>query len=236
MNVTIISLWVSVYVSIFFMLLIVLSYKWVKLGIKIFTMKLKGRVGLLFREDISGNIGLPIVFYLHKTEIDIGGDKYVVSKEMVENKRFFGLPYVIFPCNDTKTSLGLYYQQSDKDGNALIGEQKYKDGKNNMVDEVRIVREFKPSVSMPPDVLRAIVTSKALTMAIKELFTKYKNQIYLLLGLVAIMGITGYFVYEIYSQILPNMESRIISKINVVISNINVPTAINQSGVEGVLP
>jgi len=183
---------------------IVLTFRYVIFGLKIFFMsiKTKNNVGFVFIRNLSGNYGLPYCVNLLNSSFDIkiGNEKktYFLQKETFRGFTFLGYPACFFNADNMITSIGHHFHQLDEEGNPIYKE----DGEPAMTVD-------KPSFSLDPSLIKAIITGKALTAALEELFLKYKTQIYILIGIGLGIGLTVYLVYEIKSVDIPQIISTI---------------------------
>jgi hypothetical protein len=166
------------------LVVIALTWKWTFFGLKLFIRKMFGKVGLHFIEDLSGDFGMPHIIDLNKSEHKYGTSQYVITKEQIGGPRMFGMPFIMHNSEDTKTNAGIYYAENDKRGLP----------NGNLI-------QVKPSITLPPPLLRAIVHTKALTLAIEELFSKHRTQIYLLMGIGVALAVSIYFSYEAYNKL-----------------------------------
>jgi len=218
---------IYIYVLSLFIFLIILNRTWFFFGLSLIWKRIRGKsIGLLFIKDKTNNIGHPRIINTNNSEHNYKGKTYVInSRQLEDGGRFFGLPYVIVDSEDSKTTIGLYYVQCDPEGNELRVTQNYKLGKKNIVEETPMLRRIKPSVTLTPEVLKALVTSKSLTNVIVELFNKHKTQLYLGIGIAAGVVASAYFSYEVYSNLLPaisNSLEKIINNQKLIIESIEV--------------
>ena len=209
----------SILGAIIFLLfiVIVLSGKWFFFGLKDFVkrMKYKSHHGYMLLVDKGGNIGIPKI-------IDLTKDKYSENDGKVKDGRvwpfstddvmkgsFMGRPFLIKSFDDAKTSIGLYFQESDKEGNPLY--TILADG-----SRIRKISEIKPSVSLSPGFFMALVGDHALTQALKELLQKNGMLLLVLLGVGIGVIVSGFISYTIYSDSVPKIleaiaASRVVS-------------------------
>ena len=187
MNGGTIALIFGIYFVLFIFIFLALSWKWTIFGLKLFFKRTfsKGKVGLHFIEDLSGDFVMPHIIDLSKENHKYGKKEYVINSEQLQGARMFNMPFIMHPQDDTKTSAGIYYAQSDEETGDFNGE----------------ILQTKPSVTLPPSLLRAIVHTKALTLAIEELFNKHRTQIYILGAIGVGLAISVYFGYEAFSKI-----------------------------------
>lgn len=177
-------------------------------GFRIILGKLKYRkdAGLIFLNSQSGNFSFPYVCDLrvNKFEISINKKKYTfpIKRELFhENGTFFGMPYVMYPVEDCKNSIGLYYHESDENGEPLYY---LNDNKQPIMPKLT---KIKNAVSFPPSLIEALVGEEALTEALSKLFKDNQMFFYLIIGNIIVAGISVYFMYELTSTAIPNIES-----------------------------
>jgi hypothetical protein len=187
-------------------LLIIFSGKWFFFGLKDFfaKSKLKSHHGYLFLMDKANNMGLPKIIDLRKDKYSEtldglkDGATYPYSSDDLMKGTFLGRPYLIKGYDDAKTSIGMYYQESDKDGKPLFWLSP--EGKT-----VPKLSELKPSVSLSPGFFTALVGDHALTQALKDLMQKNSTLLYLLLGIGAGIIAIGFLLYNINTETLPQI-------------------------------
>jgi hypothetical protein len=171
--------------------LFALSFPYTMFGLKLMwkNMSTKKNVGLIFIRNMADNYALPHVIDLRNTEykFKVNGQEYtyIIKREHFAGFKFLGLPTAYFDSNNMVTSIGLHSHAMDKEGVPLYHE-----------DGEPVITLEKPSVSMHPSLIKAILGSTALTKAIEEIFQKHKIQIYILGGIG--IGIAGsvYLMYE----------------------------------------
>lgn len=211
---------IVVYALLGISLIFIPVYKWLTFGWKLFikgTLK-KGKVALLFIKDKSNNIGFPRIVNINREEYNIGNKKYLLNENFLGEGRFFGFPYFIFTSNDSKTSAGWYFHKTDEEGIPLFK----KNGE-------KIITPIKPSVSLPPEIFEAIVTSEHLTSKIKELFKKHQVTLYILLGIGGLLLVSVYLNYQVYSEKIPEIlevmknNQELIKNMGGTVDNVRIP-------------
>ncbi len=195
---------ISISILIFLILFIALSGQWFWFGIKYKIHKLKrgSNAGLFFVMNKDKNFGLPINIDLTEDSVEFG-DKHnrkihQYSDDQIAGFRFFGMPCVLADSNDTKTSVGIHYHQTNDNG-----EPQYQE------DGSPTIGIMKPSRSLRPSAIKALIDSRAITQAIGQLFSKYQTQIYLLMGIGIAIGLGGFFLYDIKTTGLPDQTAKI---------------------------
>ena len=196
--------------SVILFFLIIFSGKWFFFGLKdwLKKSKLKSHHGYMFLMDKANNMGLPKIIDLRKDKYSEkkdgvkDGATYPYSSDDCMKGTFLGRPYLIKGYDDAKTSIGMYYQESDTDGNPLFitlpdGSQK------------PMLSEIKPSVSLSPGFFTALVGDYALTQALKELLNSNKITFLLLIGVGIGILACGFLGYTIYSDSLPEILAAI---------------------------
>jgi len=177
-------------------------------GIKLFFKGIfnKGKIGLFFPYDKSENIGFPKIINLNNDMVEFGTKMYPLTQEHFGPGRFMGYPWTIQSENDAKTSIGLYYEQTDSVGDSIECVSAYmnEEGKQEEYSNT-LIKPIKPSVTLPPDIFKGIISAKALVTVIQELFKKHKTQIYLIGGLLAMTAISVYFTFEVKSTSIPEI-------------------------------
>jgi hypothetical protein len=193
-----ISQLVMIFGFFFGILAIALSGKWFMFGLKMFMAKLKykNNAGLMFIKNKGGDFGIPKIINLIEEQYEEGKKDnkkvYPYNADQIAGFKMFSMPSVFFDDEDAKCSVGMVevYQQSNDNG-----------------EPVEQVIPIKPSVSLRPAALKALIDSKALTQAIGELFKQNKTLLMVLVGLGIGIAITAYFSYEAHSNILPEILS-----------------------------
>lgn len=174
-------------------------YQLFALKIMIGKLKYKSNTGLIFMINKAGNFGFPYVVDMRQDTFKIKKDgvnqDYPITKNMVLQGTFFGLPYFIYDIDDVKTTVGLYYHSSDDKGNPLFYDK----------TTVPVLSAIKESVTLSPSFLEALVGDRALTEALKELFNKHKTLVYILGGLAIATAFNVYVIYEFQNVSLPEI-------------------------------
>ena len=168
-------------------------------------------VGFMFLRNKSNNFNFPELIDLRQTKKERHiGDKietFVYSREQLENGKFFGFPYVIFDDDDNKTSIGLYYHQSDENGNPLFEDVLvgFSEKKEPILRKRPLLTTFKPAVTMPPSFYRVIIDGERMTKALVDFFEKYRVIIYCVLGVGVLVIAVGGIAYYIYNKQIPQV-------------------------------
>ena len=194
----------SIYYAAFALLVIIvfaLAGKWAIVGLKVFIAKLKYKenAGFIFLVNKSGIIGFPHIIDLRKDRvtIKIQGKKqdYAYNVNQVQHGRMFGLPYIMYYVDDSKTSVGWYFHQSEANGNPMYYDPETK--------QVPVLSPIKDSVSLTPSFFEAIVGDEALTLALRN-HEKTNNLVkYLAIGSILAAGFAAYTGYEMISTHVP---------------------------------
>ena len=175
-------------------------------GIKLFIKRrtLGDNIGLIFFNNKSNNLRIPKIIDLRKETFTLKINKekrdYPINREAMQGSRFFGCPFCIFNEDDVKTTLGFYYQHCDEKGEPLF--YKSQDGTT-----IPVLSPVKPSVSLSPSFLDVLVNDRALTQALKELFSNNKKVFMLLIGIGLAIAFNAYVSYELLSNHIPAITS-----------------------------
>lgn len=162
--------------------------------------KWKGNVGLIFSRSLGGNFGIPRIVKIDSTMQKRDEKIYGYQREMFTQGTFFGKPFAMFDAEDMKTSLGLYKQQCDADGNPLYhviptGMKNDKDQPLDIHTKIPVLHATKTSVTLSPGLLHAGVVAVALGEAIKEFLNKHK-MLLIVCGIAALLaGAAAFFGY-----------------------------------------
>lgn len=196
--------------------LLLLTFPYVFGGLRIMLgkFKYKSNTGLVFLRSKSGNFPMPYPCDLTSSKFTIKLAKaehtFPITREMFrESGNFFGLPFIMFDVEDAKNTIGLYYQQSDEQGEPLL------DGRTNEP----YLSKVKPAVTLPPSIIKALIGEQALTQALKELFEKNQILLYILIGNIIVSGIAVFLLYEYTSTTVPNIENQLQTIIGLVGTN-----------------
>ncbi len=177
---------------------------------------LKHNAGFIFIRNKANSIGMPRIINLEDRCKKIGKKQFLLEKEQMAGLRFMGLPMFIVDSEDSKTSVGLYYHQCDKNGTPLyLKDEKGKyvlDKSNNKIPRLN---NIKPSVTLPPDLITAVIRSEAMSLSVSAIFDfmkKNKNLFYFI-GAVVLLGVAGgvlsYLNYDILNINMPKVVSGI---------------------------
>jgi hypothetical protein len=165
------------------------------LQFRIKKIKLRERMGLLWIQSKANAFGLPHIVNIDEPTITIGDKEFVAPEGSFDGPKFFGCHVAMFPSTDTKNPIGLYYQETNKNGEPLFND----DGSASL-------SAVKPAVGLDPGLFKAVTTTAALTKFAKKLFNQYKTQI-IILGAIAVgIGISLYLNYEAFSTLLPGIQ------------------------------
>ena len=188
-------------------------------------------LGALFLVNNGDSIGLPQLINLEDYAKTLGKKQYLYVKEQMRGLRFMGLPMIIMPTSDTKTSLGIYYQDTDSKGNPeFIKDATGKYILDKKGEKMPKLVEKKPSISLPPELAQSIIMQESINMSIKDIFAfiaRYKNIGFWILGVVVIAAggsLLAYLQYDYLQQTLPGIVSN--SRACVDMQNVCI-TAIN---------
>lgn len=196
-------------ISVFLGMIIIMNIRWVMFGMSIMWQKFKnkGNIGLMFLRSKANNFTVPYVVNLGEKEhqVKIGKKKhlYPIEREAYGKQGlFFGIPYVFYNDEDCKTSLGLVYHVADDDG-----VPQYHDG-----DVTKpIYSEIKNAVTLSGAFLQALVDEKVFSDALKEFMDKNQMLLYLCMGAIAAGGISAYFGYEMFSNLIPTFQDQVLN-------------------------
>jgi hypothetical protein len=168
----------------------------------------------LFVLNKGDSIGIPRFINLEEYSKEIGSKRYLLMKEQMQGMKFLGMPMIILPSEDTKTSVGIYYQETDKDANPLFYKKNGKWITTNKGAKIPMLSALKPSTSLPPDLVNAIIKQESLNLSIKDFMDfikKNKNIVYFILGMIG-LGFVGsvisYLIYQMLQEQLPTIMSR----------------------------
>lgn len=198
-----------------FIFMYILAFKWVNFGIynKIMSGRLKQKMGYLWIRDSGNNFDLPKIIDLNKIKEEIEEDTYHYARGQLLGSTLFGRPFVCFDNEDNKTSLGLYYHQSENSGEPAylydkVGKvRRYIRDENG--DKIPRLTRIKPAVSLPPSYYKSIVTQetfKNLRKYITDFMTQYKYIFIIVAGIGVGIGVMIYFLYN-QQEMLPNVLS-----------------------------
>ena len=93
----------------------IVASKWINFGIKYFLKKnsLQQNLGFMWIRDSGNNFDLPKIIDLRVQKKQLGVDTFLYAREQLLGANFLGKPFVMFDNDDNKTSLGLYFQESN---------------------------------------------------------------------------------------------------------------------------
>lgn len=184
----------AVLIAVLAIFAIVMSKQWFMSGFRIWigNLRFKGNAGALFLRTVGNDFAPPLV-------VDLRTDKYedkkrtvFYNRDMFSTGRFMGVPYCMMDSEDGKTSLGIYKQQTDKDGKPLsvaltINEE-------SIIQP--ITKPLKESVSLSSELVKSSINAIALTQAVRDFLEKNKVLLYVCMA-AAIAGAAGaYFGYS----------------------------------------
>lgn len=188
------------------MLILLLAFPYVVGGLRVVLGKIKYKqnAGLIFLQSQANNFSFPYVCDTRSKTFDIKIEKeeykFPLSRDLFQdNGTFFGMPYAMFPVEDCKNAIGLYYQESDENGEPLY---------YTNADGVPIIprlSKVKTGVSLRPNLIKAIVGDMALTEALAKLFKDNQLAFYLIIGNILVSAVSVYFLYDLTSTTLPNI-------------------------------
>jgi hypothetical protein len=181
------------------MFFMALPYSWYGLKRRFLNNPKYGQILLLNK---AGNFNSPIIIDMSKIGIEHSEKGYPLTREAFTGASFFGLPTAIYCEDDSKTTIGFVYQQTDKEGKPLYIEYTDKEGNTR---KMPVYSELKPSKSIEPKVLKSLVYGVALSEIAKRLFGNTQNILYLCMGSIVVTGIVGFLVYTIHTQDIPNV-------------------------------
>jgi hypothetical protein len=196
----------AIFVLIFMFLFITMAGPSFWFGIKLRVARLKrgSNVGLVSLRNKAGDIGLPDVVDLRKDKytkkIDGVMYEWPIVSEHFEGAKYMNTPWTIFDVDDSKTNVGVVritYMDSDEEGNPT-----------------QRVSQVKPSITMKPSLIRALIKNDQLTGAIQDLFNKHKTQIYILAGIGIGIAFSVYVGWELINTHIPQLienQERIIN-------------------------
>lgn len=196
-------------VAMLFMLLFLLSMPYGMLGLKLWFAKIRWKkdTGLLLLFNKAGVISKIVPINLQKDKYTIKGKSgqeqkdYTYSREQVMKGTFLGFPFIMMDADDTKTTVGMYYQQSDPQTHEPL----FYDADKT----IPVLSPIKDSVSMSPAYFQALVGDHTLTMALKDFMAK-NTQIIMIAGVgVIAAGAAAYFAFDIVSTHVPEILKQI---------------------------
>lgn len=133
---------------------------------------------------------------------------YPFTREQIQQGKILGMSYILLPEEDAKTSIGLSYQSTDSEGNPEF--LKNKEG-NYILDpqgkKIPKIINIKPSVSLPPELIKAIIGAEALTKALKDLLSSTSNIFWLVVIIAGASAGAAYFSYQIKHEDIPQILS-----------------------------
>jgi hypothetical protein len=197
---------------VLFGLYIILSGQYGLFGLRqaLHKIKYKSNSGLIFLVNKSGNFGVPRLINLgdetFKTKVKGVSRDYPINNEQLQKGTFWGRPFIIYNIDDVKTNIGIYYQKCDSDGYPLFLEMEDEKGNTKMIPNLS---PLAPSISLSPTWLDALVGDRALTDALKQLFSKHKTLLYILGGIAIATAFNVYVAYELSSAHIPAMLSEL---------------------------
>lgn len=208
------DLWTMIYIYmgvLAFVLVLVLGGPWLLFGFKFLLSKLKYKenAGLVFFHNLSGNIGRPDIVDMSKGKYTLRDKKnklekeYFFTREMFRrDSTFFGLPYVILSHDDSLTTAGIYFQQNHiVDKKPVPQYFKTDDG-----EVVPYLKPIKPSITLPPDMIKASVISQNLKQILSEVLIQYKTVFLIVAGIGIGIGVLLFFQYNMVSETFPLQE------------------------------
>jgi hypothetical protein len=178
-------------------------------------MMFKDNMALVFIRNLNGNFRLPQVVNIKDKKFEDKLNKWNLNEEtLFKDGTFFGRPYVMFPDDDSGTSIGLYYQQNglvtDQNGKQYPEPLFYtlKQGDETIETGIPILKSVKPSIMLPPDLHMSVAIQEHLSTILRHL--KDNKTIYLLIiagG--ALSALSAYLMFTAQSQTFPDMQAQI---------------------------
>lgn len=191
-----------------FVLLFILSMKFMILGLRVFIGKLRygGNAGFVIFQNKRGDFYKFTVVNIGNNTYTTKDRTYILDKYMVQGGLWFGLPFALIPDNDIMTSAGIYYPVLNDDG-----EQEFiKDSHDNLIyddfgDPIPKLSPTKRGAVLAPSLLTAIIKDEALTSALKDLFGKSNMILYAAAGALFASAIAAYFAYDFNANYLQDI-------------------------------
>lgn len=196
-------------ISLIFALLFLLSMPYGVLGLKLWFAKMRWKkdTGLLLLFNKAGVISKIVPINLQGDKYTLkgkGGQEqrdYTYSRDQIMKGTFLGFPYIMMDADDTKTTVGMYYQQSHPETHEPLFYDEQK--------TVPVLSPIKDSVSLSPSYFQALVGDHTLTMALKDFLAKNK-QIIMIAGVgVIAAGAAAFFAFDIISTHVPEILKQI---------------------------
>lgn len=185
------------------LLAFVLAGKWLIIGIKLYIARFryKDNAGILLLVNKAGAIGKLIPINLNAERYEIKMPKgqeskhFTYSKEQLQKGTFFGFPFIIMVDDDTKTTVGWYYHQSDPETHQPL----YYDAEK----QIPVLSPIKDSVSMPPSYFDALVSDHVLTMALKDFMASNSKIILIVSGGAIAAAAAAFFGFDMINTHMP---------------------------------
>lgn len=207
-NATLYLIYAAVLGLLGFILLFVLSMKYMFLGLKVFIGRLRfgGNAGWIIFQNKRGDFYRFTVHNYSKNTYISKNKTYVIEEYMVKGGLWFGMPYAIIPDNNVMKSAGIYYPVTDDEGNQIFLSDT---NGNKLYDEfgepIPKLSPIKQGASLAPSLLTAIIKDEALTSALKDLFGKANMILYVTMGAAIAAAIAAYFAYDFNANYLPDI-------------------------------
>jgi len=191
------------------LILFVLAGKYILIGLKVFWAKLlyKENAGFVLFINRSGKILTPKVINLSKSVFEYKKKTYPLATGKIDGD-IFGLPFLFINTDDTTRNAGIYYPITDNDGNQVF----YEDITGNVIldkdnNPIPKYGTNKQGAVLDPEFLRSIILDQALTTALKDLFSKQKNLMILLIVAAGASVAAAYFGFDFTQNQLPQLMS-----------------------------
>lgn len=195
------------------LLILLLGGKWLVFGMKLLIakMKYKENLGLLFFQNLAGNIGMPIPVNISAGKYTVKDKKNKIDKDYFFTREafnrqstFFGLPFIIFSQDDALTTAGIYFQQNSLDDNGKPTAL-YLEGDDKQISP--FLKPIKPSIQLPPDMFKAAAISQNLKQILSEVLLQYKTVFLIVAGIGIGIGIMLFLQYNMVSETLPALQT-----------------------------
>ena len=198
MMLQLVGIFISMAIGAILLISVLLTLPYIWFGLKIMFKKMtsKNNVGLMFIRNLADNYPLPHVIDLRKDEykFKIGKTEYtyLINREHFTGFKFLNLPCVYFDANNMVTSIGLHFHKLDAEG-----EPQYHENGDP------VISIEKQSYSLSPSLIKAILSSTALTQAIQELFNKHRTLFIIIAGIGIGIGAMLYLQYNLTETDIP---------------------------------
>jgi hypothetical protein len=197
---------------IFMILPLAISFPYVVYGIKRFFMnwKTRGAMGQVILRNLDGSLSFPLLANLKTNELKVGNKLFTLTKEMFSSgARMWGLPFVILDHDDVMCTVGFHFQRP-------VFESQGEDVPPKLVGYQQTI--IKNSEQVSPELIKAFVAEKAMLQALKAFLDQNKLTLILVGASIGAGAIAAFFGYEIVSQHVP----AILSKLDVIIGGMSL--------------